>query len=151
MYLKHKLKFLIFEQTRLSTCMHFRCGTHSTEFHDELSLEAELRPGANAVYVSCTSSHTCYECTTCDQLKLDLYDKNNVHKNLVSNQYTLFDSSRFSHSNFGSSPAKTYVHKRTLLEENKAHGGLNQQPLYNRSIDFPKELRRLIFRVVFQL
>ena len=44
-------------------------------------------------------------------LKLDLYDKNNLernkYKNPVSNQYTPFDSSRFSPSDFGSSPVKT--------------------------------------------
>ena len=38
-------------------------------------------------------------------LKLDLYDKNNLNyfkdKNLVWNQYTLFDSSRFIHSDCG--------------------------------------------------
>ena len=54
-------------------------------------------------------------------LKLDLYDKNNLqtkHKNLVWNQYTLFDSSLFSHSDCESSPVKMYmyVNKRTLLE-----------------------------------
>ena len=40
-------------------------------------------------------------------------------KNLVSNQYTLlvFDLSRFSHSDSGSSTVKTYANKRTLLEE----------------------------------
>ena len=40
------------------------------------------------------------------KLKLDLYDKTTYkytqEKNLVSNQYTLFDSSRFSHSDCGS-------------------------------------------------
>ena len=38
-------------------------------------------------------------------------------KNRVLNQYTLFDSSRFSHSDCGSSPVKTCANKRTLLEE----------------------------------
>ena len=38
-------------------------------------------------------------------------------KNLVWNQYTLFDSSCFIHSECGSSPAQTCTNKRTLLEE----------------------------------
>ena len=54
-------------------------------------------------------------------LKLDLYEKTSYKytqdKNLVWNQYTLFDSSRFSHSVCGSSPVKTCANKRTLLEE----------------------------------
>ena len=39
------------------------------------------------------------------------------YKNLVWNQYTQYDSPRFSHSDRGSSPVKTCVNKRTLLEE----------------------------------
>ena len=39
-------------------------------------------------------------------------------KNLVSNQYTLFDSSYLSHSDYGSSPVKTCAKKRTLFKEN---------------------------------
>ena len=55
-------------------------------------------------------------------LKLDLYDKNVTYKyakdkNLVWNQYTLFDSLRFIHSECGSSPVQTCANKRTLLEE----------------------------------
>ena len=42
-------------------------------------------------------------------------------KNLVSHQYTLFDSSRFSHSDCGSSPVKTYADKKTLFEKKVAH------------------------------
>ena len=37
-------------------------------------------------------------------LKLDLYDKSNLQINLVSNQYTLSESPRFSHSDCGPSP-----------------------------------------------
>ena len=44
-------------------------------------------------------------------LKLDLYDLNNLHihliKDLVSNQYTLLDSSLFSHSGCGTTPVET--------------------------------------------
>ena len=38
-------------------------------------------------------------------------------KNIVWNQYTLFDSSRFSHSDSGSAPVKTCANKRTFLKE----------------------------------
>ena len=38
-------------------------------------------------------------------------------KNLVWNQYTLFDSSRFIHSENGSSHVQTCANKLTLLEE----------------------------------
>ena len=38
-------------------------------------------------------------------------------KNLVSNNYTLFDSSRLGHSDCESSPVKNCANKRTLLEE----------------------------------
>ena len=55
-------------------------------------------------------------------LKLNLYDINNLkytkENNLVANQYTVFESLRFSHSDYRYSPVKTYANKRTLLEEN---------------------------------
>ena len=38
-------------------------------------------------------------------------------KNLVSNQYTLFDSLRFSQSDSASPPVKTYANIQALLEE----------------------------------
>ena len=53
-------------------------------------------------------------------LKLDFYEKKKkqpTNKNRVSNQYTLFDFSRFSHSYCGSSPVKTHANKRLLREE----------------------------------
>ena len=52
--------------------------------------------------------------------KLNVGDISNLEKNLnaklVSNQYTLFDSSRFSHSDCGSWAVKTYANNRILLE-----------------------------------
>ena len=55
-------------------------------------------------------------------LKLDLYDKKTTYKytkdkTLAWNQYTLFDSLRFNHSNCGFPPVKTYANKQSLLEE----------------------------------
>ena len=38
-------------------------------------------------------------------------------KKLVWNQYTLYDSLRFSHSDSGSSPVQMCANKRTLLDE----------------------------------
>ena len=59
-----------------------------------------------------------------DILKLDFYVKITykltADKNIVSNQYTLFDSTRFSHSDFGYSHVKTYANSWTLLEENSS-------------------------------
>ena len=83
-------------------------------------------------------------------LKLGLYDKNNYKytedKNLVSNQYTILDSSLFSHSDCGSSPVKTYANKRALLEEKKWHTvDSNQQPLDYNPNAFQTELRRLVY------
>ena len=76
----------------------------------------------------------------------------NKLKTRISNQYTLFDSSRFSHSDCGTSPEKTYVNKRTLLEEKYWRKvGSNQQPLDHRPFAFPTELRRLICRLGFKL
>ena len=48
---------------------------------------------------------------------------------LISNQYTLFYTSRFSHSDCGSSPVKTYAIKQTLLKEKRRTVGSTQQPL----------------------
>ena len=67
---------------------------------------------------------------------------------LVSNQYTLYDLLRFSHSDCGSLPVKTCANKWLLLEEKKWHTlGLSQQPLDYRHFVFPSELRRSIGRV----
>ena len=46
--------------------------------------------------------------------------KHTEDKNLVWNQYTLFDSPRSSHSDPWSSPVKTYTNKRNIV----AHSGL---------------------------
>ena len=52
-------------------------------------------------------------------LKLDLYDKNylqvNKDNNRVSNQYTLYDSSRFSDSDCGPSSVKTNAKTQTFI------------------------------------
>ena len=57
-------------------------------------------------------------------LKADRDDFNNLqkckHKKLFSSQYTLFDSSRFSHSY---SIVKMHANKRTLLKEKMIHSG----------------------------
>ena len=50
-------------------------------------------------------------------LKLDFYDLNK-DKNLVSNQYTLFDSSRVSHSDCGSPNLNSYANKQNVLGRN---------------------------------
>ena len=52
--------------------------------------------------------------------KKDIYDKNNLQMNLASNQYTLFDSLRFSHSDCGSSHVKANIIGRKIV----AHSGL---------------------------
>ena len=73
-------------------------------------------------------------------------------KNLVSNQYTLFYLSRFSHSDCGSSPVKTSANKQTLLEEKEWFTvGSNQQPLGYKSNTFSTGLGGLICRVGFKL
>ena len=73
-------------------------------------------------------------------------------KNLVWNQYTLFNSSRFIHSECGSSPVQTCDIKRTLLEEKYWFtAGSNQRPLDYKSNAFPIELDGLICRVGFKL
>ena len=61
------------------------------------------------------------------------------------NQYTQFGQSRFSHSDYGSPPVKTYANKRKLLEEKQWRTvGSNQQPLNYRSFALTTELRRLL-------
>ena len=67
------------------------------------------------------------------------------------NQYTLFDSSRFSHSDCWSSPVM-YANKRTLLEDKEWHTvGSSQQPSDYSPNAFPTELRRKICGVGFLL
>ena len=76
-------------------------------------------------------------------LKLDPYDKSNLRKNLVRNQFTPFDSSRFSQSDCESSPVKTYANKRILLEEKKvAHTRLEPATLGSQALRFPNWARR---------
>ena len=73
----------------------------------------------------------------CNQWGINIFKTffNNINNpdynlQLVSNQYTLFDSSRFSHSDCGSSTVKTYADKQTLLEEKYWRTvDSNQQPL----------------------
>ena len=88
-------------------------------------------------------------------LKLDLYDKTTYKtkdKNLVWNQYTLFESSGFIRSDCRSPSVKTYANKRTLLEEKYWRTvGSNQQPLDYSPNAFPPELRRLIGKVGYKL
>ena len=71
-------------------------------------------------------------------------------KNLVWNQYTLFDSLRFIHSECGSSPVQTCANKRTLLEKIVFTAGSNQRPLDYKSNAFPTELGGLICKVGFK-
>ena len=73
-------------------------------------------------------------------------------KNLVSNQYTAFGASRFSHSDCGSSAVKTYAIKRTLLKEKEwPTVGSNQQPFDYIPKTLQAELRRLMYKVGFKL
>ena len=66
-------------------------------------------------------------------LKLDRYDLNNLQKNsdkiLLSNQFILFDSSRFGHSD-GDFSAVNICHQANILGRRKWRiVGLNQQPM----------------------
>ena len=54
----------------------------------------------------------------CLLLKPDPDDLSNLNNlKIVSNQYTLFDSLHFIHSDCGSSAVQTSANKQTLLEE----------------------------------
>ena len=85
-----------------------------------------------------------------NKLKLDLYDSKTYklmkQKNVVSNQYTLPAKSRFSHSDFGASPIKTYANTQTLWHTM----GSNLQPLDYIPFTFLTELIREMFRVGFK-
>ena len=70
-------------------------------------------------------------------------------KNIVWNQYTLFDSPRFIHSDCGSSPAKTYA-KQSNIAGRKTVGS-NQQLLDYSPNAFLTELCREIYSVGFKL
>ena len=62
-------------------------------------------------------------------------------KNLVSNQYTLFDLSRFIHSDCGSSPVKMYTSEHCLKKNSCAQLARNSNPWITVQNVFPTELR----------
>ena len=88
-----------------------------TRFYPCVQLRKDYDPNLRPWYVHSWSTIE----EKAASLKLDFYDKKpfkyTKDKNLVWNQYTLFDSPRFIYSECGSSPVQTCTNKRTLFEE----------------------------------